>query len=149
MAAGLVGFVFELIMDVVGGIFDGRERKQRVAQGKFFGGLRVRSGTRPGVSKYDIRTGYWRIETGRMRLEEVDIRGIELMPDTRRMATDQEHLGFVHTEFAIRTIRTRAAELEWFVPVDIEDDAVAALLGQTVVPQPDDGAGELPAAQDL
>ena len=131
MAPGVFGLVAGLIIDIVGDVFDTRGRKRRVADGRFFGGLRVLSGVQRGVSKYDIRTGFWRIEEGRMQLEEVSIGGIELVPDTLRIASDEERLGFVQTEISVHTIRTRNAELEWFVPTDIEDDAVIALLGLT------------------
>jgi len=131
MAVSVFGFIAELIIDIVGDAFDTRGRKRRVEDGRFFGGLRVLSGVQRGVSKYDIRTGFWRVEAGRMQLEEATIGGIELVPDTLRIASDEERLGFVRTEIAVHTIRTRNAELEWFVPTDIEDDAVAALLGLT------------------
>lgn len=149
MAVSVFGFIAELIIGIIGDAFDTRGRKWRAEDGRFFGGLRVLSGVQRGVSKYDIRTGFWRVEAGRMQLEEATIGGIELVPDTLRIASDEERLGFVRTEIAVHTIRTRNAELEWFVPTDIEDDAVAALLGLTFEsetasdpggPQPEQGS---------
>ena len=119
------------IMNVFFAMLESRDMKNNAARGEFFAGLRMRSGLQRGVSRFDTRTGTWRIERGRMRLEEMDIRDVELVPDTRRVASFAERLNPRGVETAIHVVRTPKAEMDWFVPLSIETKAVHALRGRT------------------
>lgn len=73
---------------------------------------------------------------------------IELVPDAVRIASQEESFGAWGPETVVHVIRTEAAEMEWFVPTDIEDDAIFALLGLISEADSNADTSEPPAAQD-
>lgn len=106
-----------------------RRWRRDVERGLYRGGLRIRSGVQRGISSYDWREGDWRIEQSRMRLEEVDLRGVEIVPGAPDYASDEDAYLEGRIATVIVRLRTPSAELDWFLPASISEAAIRALQG--------------------
>ena len=107
-------FIGDLIASSVGGWaanrFIDRKRGKAAQRGVFSGGLRVISGSQPGLG-VDWMVGEWSVRPGRLSLEKVLVPVVETVADSRRAARLSEIIGADET--IIVTVRAEAAVLEW------------------------------------
>lgn len=107
-------FIGDLIGSWVGGwlgmTFIRRKRAKAVQRGVFVCGLRVISGSQPGLSA-EWLAGEWAIRSGRLSMEKVVVPIVETVAGSRRPAKLNEIVGVDDT--IIVTVRTETAVLEW------------------------------------
>lgn len=141
-------FLFELIAGAIGGIIgeswakgeSQRRWKRAAARGRYMSGLRLRSGIQPGTGRRDWREGEWEITPGRMKLEELDLRNVEIVSNTLSVVAEYGEgylLGEVDTRSLV--IRTPKAEFDWRIPAMIAPQALRALRGAAPAGEPDPG----------
>jgi len=134
----LIGTFFSwLLADVLGwklGIASANARLERkwrsdAESGRYFGALRLRSGVQRGISRHDRRSGAWEVTPNRMRLEEVDLRNVEIVPGTLGVVVEEESFLLGRVETRSLVICTPNAKFDWFLPASISAEAIRALGG--------------------
>lgn len=88
----------------------GRKRAKAAVRGLFVCGLRVVSGSQPGLS-VEWLVGEWSIQPGQLSMDAVVVPIVETVAGTHRPARLNEIVGGDDT--IIVTVRTGAAVLEW------------------------------------
>ena len=133
----MIDFVAQLAASLFGGIiadgFLGRRRANAARRGTFPCGLRVVSGRQAGLSK-EWLIGEWRIQRGRLRLNELEVRIKSTVAGSRRYARLSEIIGGGDT--VIFTVRTDTAELEWSILRKVDALALRALAVPQVAVEP-------------
>lgn len=134
MIADLLG---QLAASFIGGWiadgFIGRSRANAAKRRVFLCGLRVLSGRQDGLSR-EWLVGEWRISSGRLRLDGVDVPVSAIVAGSRRPAHLAEIVGGGPT--VIVTVRTDTAELEWSMLRRFDGLALRALSVSEVAAEP-------------
>ena len=133
--------LFDLIASMIGAVIgesfakgDAQRRwKRAAARGRYMSGLRLRSGIQRGTGCRDWREGEWEITPGRMKLEELDLRDVEIVPNTLSVVAECGE-GYLLGEADTRSlvIRTEKAEFDWLIPASIAPQAIRSLRGPEV-----------------
>lgn len=126
MILEMVGdLLFQTVADAIYGIGINARRARRAEKSIFLSGLRVVSGSQPGLGRR-WKAGNWHIDAGRLVLTDVEVRAIGIVAGSHRRATLRESLGGWE-ETVIVTIRTPSADLEWSTLKRFDERASQAL----------------------
>lgn len=104
--------------------FIGRKRSKAARERVFLGGLRVVSGSQPGLSG-EWLVAEWSVRTGRLSSEALVVPIIETVKGSRRPAVVSEFVGADDT--IVVTVRTKTAVLEWSILRRFDGLALRAL----------------------